>query len=82
MGFQIIGEARWCICVNHFTAVKQFYFLFFPTLCSNAEGFYACLTNCVGAFRETGSVTHKKGAGRPIVRIEEMITRNKLGKNE
>jgi hypothetical protein len=29
-------------------------------------------------FRETGSVTHKKGAGRPIVRTEEIATRNKL----
>jgi hypothetical protein len=29
-------------------------------------------------FRETGSVTHKKGAGRPIVRTEEIVTQNKL----
>jgi hypothetical protein len=26
------------------------------------------------------SVTHKKGAGRPIVRTEEIVTRNKLGR--
>jgi hypothetical protein len=60
-------------------SVKQFYFLFFPTLCSNAEGFlYTCLKNCVGVFRETDSVTHKKGAGRPIVHTKEIATRNKL----
>jgi hypothetical protein len=29
-------------------------------------------------FYETGSVTHKKGAGRPIVRTEEIITLSKL----
>jgi hypothetical protein len=29
-------------------------------------------------FRETGSVTHKKGAGRPIVATEEIVTRSKL----
>jgi hypothetical protein len=42
------------------------------------KDFYACLTNCVGMFHETGSVTHKKGAGRPIVRTEEIVKRNKL----
>jgi hypothetical protein len=51
--------------------------LFFLTLCMSKD-FYACLTNCVGVFRETGSGTHKKGAGRPIVRTEEIATQNKL----
>jgi hypothetical protein len=44
--FQIIVEARSCICVNHFLIVK---------IC------------------QTGSVTHKKGAGRLIVRTEEIV---------
>jgi hypothetical protein len=35
-------------------------------------------TNCVGVFCEIDSVTHKKGASRPIVRTEEIGTRNKL----
>jgi hypothetical protein len=35
---------------------------------------YACLTNCVGVFRETGSVTYKKGAGKPVIRTEEIVT--------
>jgi hypothetical protein len=42
------------------------------------KDFYACLTNYVGVFRETGSVTHKKGAGRSVVRTEEIVTRIKL----
>jgi hypothetical protein len=29
--------------------------------------------NCVCVFRETGSATHKKGAGRPIVRTEQVV---------
>jgi hypothetical protein len=29
-------------------------------------------------FCETGSVTHKKGAGRSLVRTEEIVTQNKL----
>jgi hypothetical protein len=29
-------------------------------------------------FHETGSVTHKKAAGRPSVHAEEIVTRNKL----
>jgi hypothetical protein len=36
------------------------------------------LIDCGGVFRETGSVTHKKGAGRPIARPEEIVTRNNL----
>jgi hypothetical protein len=40
---------------------------------------YGCLTNCFGVFSETGSVTYKnKGAGRPIVRTEEIVTLHKL----
>jgi hypothetical protein len=42
------------------------------------KDFYACLTNCVGVFPETGSVTHKKGVGTPIVRTEEIVTGSKL----
>jgi hypothetical protein len=40
----------------------------------------AALTNCVGVFYvyKTGSVTHTKGAGRPIVRTEEIVTLNEL----
>jgi hypothetical protein len=34
---------------------------------------HLCQSFCVGVFRETGSVTHKKGAGRPMVRTEEVI---------
>jgi hypothetical protein len=63
------------ICVNHFlnvTICQTVLFLFFPTLCSMPKDLSACLTNCVGVFRETDSVTHKKGAGRPIVRTEEI----------
>jgi hypothetical protein len=33
---------------------------------------------CIGVFYEIGSVTHKKGAGRPIVRTKEIVTLNKL----
>jgi hypothetical protein len=29
--------------------------------------------NCVSMFRETSSVTRKKGAGRPIVCTEEVV---------
>jgi uncharacterized protein YvpB len=29
--------------------------------------------NCVCVFRETGSATHKKGAGRSIVRTEQVV---------
>jgi hypothetical protein len=42
------------------------------------KDFCACLANCVGVFYETGSVTHKKSAGRPIVLTEEIVTLNKL----
>jgi hypothetical protein len=70
------------ICVNHFLNVKicqtVLFSVFFPTLCRMPKDLYACLTNCVGVFRETGSVTHKKGAGRPIVRTEEIVIRNTL----
>jgi hypothetical protein len=59
-------------------SVKQFNFYFFPHFAVMAKDFYACLTNCVGVFRETGSVTHKKGAGRSVVRTEEIVTRIKL----
>jgi hypothetical protein len=37
---------------------------------------HAC--NCVDVFCGTDSVTHKKDAGRPIVRTEEIATLNKL----
>jgi hypothetical protein len=55
---------------NHFFNVKINFREDFPhfTLYSNAEGFLCMPYNCVGVFYETGSVTHKKGAGRPIVR--------------
>jgi hypothetical protein len=57
MDFQIIVEA---LCQSFFECQNQFSRA--PlTLRSNAEGFLSlCLTNCVGAFCETGSVTHKK----------------------
>jgi hypothetical protein len=50
------------ICVNHFLNVKicQTVFYFFPHFAVMAKDVYACLTNYVGVFRETGSVTHKK----------------------
>jgi hypothetical protein len=47
---------------------------FSRALFTNAEGFL----QIVLVFGETGSVTHKKGAGRPMVRTEEIVTRNKL----
>jgi hypothetical protein len=74
MDFQIIVEA----CVNHFLNVKISFREHFPHFAVMPKHFYACLTNCVGVFRETGSVTHKKGAGRPIVATEEIVTRSKL----
>jgi hypothetical protein len=46
----------------------SFTFYFFPHFAVLPKDFYAYLTNCVGVFRETGYVTHKKGTGRPIVR--------------
>jgi hypothetical protein len=52
--------------------VKQFYFLFFPTLCSNGEGFLCKITNCVGVFRETGSMNYKKGAGTVGLKKREL----------
>src|SRR5579872_721533 len=45
----------------------------FPAVAKLPHNFYACLTNCVEVFRETGSVTHKKGAGRPRVHTEEVV---------
>jgi hypothetical protein len=47
-------------------SVEQFYFLFFPHFAVMLKDFYACLTNCVGVFPETGSVTHKKGVGTMV----------------
>jgi hypothetical protein len=60
------------------TSVKQFYFLFFPTLFSNDEGFLCMPHKLCWCVCETVSVTHKKVAGRPIVRTEEIVTGNKL----
>jgi hypothetical protein len=59
-------------------SVKQFNtrILFFQHFAVMPKDFYACLTNCVGLFREI--VTHKKGVGKPIVRTEEIVTRNKM----
>jgi hypothetical protein len=37
-----------------------------------SKDFYACLTNCVGVFHETDSVTRKKNAGKPIVRTNKL----------
>jgi hypothetical protein len=70
MDFQIIVHVRIC--------PKVLFFIFFPHFAVMPKEFYAYLTNCVGVFRETGSVTYKKGARRPIVRTEEIVTRNKL----
>jgi hypothetical protein len=41
-------------CVKHF---------FFPHFAVMAKDFYTCVTNCVGVFRETGSMNYKKCAG-------------------
>jgi hypothetical protein len=50
--------------INHFLNVKicqtVLFFIFSPHFAVMPKDFYACLTNCVGVFRETGSVTHKK----------------------
>ncbi|GJQ74637.1 hypothetical protein Trydic_g21490 [Trypoxylus dichotomus] len=39
-----------------------------------------CLAHTVGVFGETGSVTHKKGAGRTTIRIEKLTiyVRNRM----
>lgn len=52
----------------------------FPDLAVLEQDFYMCLAHSVGVFRETGSVTHKKGAGRPSIRTEELIidVRNRM----
>ncbi|KAI4459565.1 nischarin related [Holotrichia oblita] len=52
----------------------------FPDLAVLEQDFYMCLAHSVGVFRETGSVTHKKGAGRPSIRTEELIidVRNRI----
>jgi hypothetical protein len=75
-------QLRKHICVNHFLNVKicqtVLFFIFSPHFAVMPKDFYACLTNCVGVFCETGSVTHKKGAGKSIIRTEEIVTRNKL----
>jgi hypothetical protein len=52
MDFQIIVHVRIC--------PKVLFFIFFPHFAVMPEEFYAYLTNCVGVFRETGSVTYKK----------------------
>jgi hypothetical protein len=67
MNFQILSK----FYVKSFFECQNQFLRAFPTLCR-------CLTNCVGVFCETDSVTHRKGAGRPIVRTEEIVTRNKL----
>jgi hypothetical protein len=63
---------------NHFLNVKINFREDFPHFAVMPKEFYACLKNCVGVFCGTGSVTHKKGAGRSIVRTEEIVTLNKL----
>jgi hypothetical protein len=63
---------------NHFLKVKINFREDFPHSAVMPKDFCACLINCVGVFYETGSVTHKKGAGRPIVRTEEIVTLNTL----
>lgn len=45
----------------------------FPDFAVLEQDFYKCLAHSVSVFRETGSVTHKKGAGRPTIRTEELI---------
>jgi hypothetical protein len=75
MDFQIIVEG---FVSNNFSNVKinfRQHFLHFAVM---PKDFYACLANCIGAFFETGFVAHKKGAGRPIVRTEKIVTLNKL----
>jgi hypothetical protein len=75
MDFQIIVKH---LCQSFFECQNlsnSFIFYFFPHFTVMPKDF---LINRVGLFRETDSVTHKKGAGRPIVRIEEIVTRNKL----
>jgi hypothetical protein len=74
MDFQIIVEEL----SNYFLTVKINFREHFPHSAVIPKDLYACLTNCVDVFCETGSVTHKKGAGRPIVRTEEIVTLNKL----
>jgi hypothetical protein len=51
------------ICVNYFLNVKMCETFFFPHFAVMAKDFYACVTNCVGVFRETGSMNYKKCAG-------------------
>jgi hypothetical protein len=59
---------------NNFSNVKINFREHFSHFVVMPKDFCACLTNCVGVFCETGFVAHKKGAGRPIVRTEEIAT--------
>jgi hypothetical protein len=74
MDFQIIVEAlsqSFFECQNRFSRG-------FSTLCSNTEGFLCMPYKLCWFVSLCGSVTHKKGADRPIVRTEEIVIRNKL----
>jgi hypothetical protein len=57
---------------NHFLNVKINFRAHFPHFAITPKDFYACLTNCVRVFSETFI---KKGAGRPIVRTEQIVTK-------
>lgn len=61
-----IWEYSQQLCLDNFRE-------FFPGLAVIPKNFFSCLQNCVGVFRETGSVAHKKGAGRPTLRTEEVV---------
>jgi hypothetical protein len=51
---------------------NSFIFYFFPHFAVMAKDFYACVTNCVGVFRETGSMNYKKGAGTVGLKKREL----------
>jgi hypothetical protein len=64
MDFQIIFEALVSIIFECKNLSNSFIFYFLPHFAVMPNDFYACLTNCVGVFRETDSLTHKKGSYR------------------
>ncbi|KAI4461596.1 l1 transposable element-related [Holotrichia oblita] len=74
-GVQVNGiwQYRQRVCLDNFR--EQF-----PDLAVLEQDFYMWLAHSVGVFCETGSVTHKKGAGRPSIRTEELIidVRNRM----
>ena len=45
----------------------------FPNVAFTTGDFFYCLRRTVALFRETRSIQHKKGAGRPSVKTDELV---------